>query len=71
MERARYGAVAIANPDEPAAIASRGSELRRTDPPDLTRKDFPRPIVNIQNAPAAPGPTGLSAAVKLLGTMRG
>jgi hypothetical protein len=54
------------NPDEPTAINTIGTDSRATPPPDLTPKDFPTPIVNIQNAPAAPDPTGLAAALQLL-----
>lgn len=55
-------------PDSPAAILPVSTESRRAEPPDLTAKDFPTPIINLQNAPAAPDPTGLSAALQLLGT---
>ncbi|WP_089940024.1 papain-like cysteine protease family protein [Candidatus Entotheonella palauensis] len=54
-------------PDEPTPIAPVTTESRRTSPPDLTPKDFPTPIVNIQNAPAAPAPTDLGAALQVLG----
>lgn len=55
-------------PDSPSAILPVSTETRRAEPPDLTAKDFPQPIVNVQNAPAAPDPTGLAAALQLLGT---
>lgn len=55
-------------PDSPTAIQPVSTETRRAEPPDLTAKDFPTPIINLQNAPAAPDPTGLAAAMQLLGT---
>lgn len=55
-------------PDQPPAILPVSTETRRAEPPDLTAKDFPTPIVAMQNAPAAPDPTGLGAALQLLGT---
>lgn len=36
--------------------------------PDLTPSDLPNPVVNIQNAPNAPDPTGLASALGVLGT---
>ncbi|MBQ0946213.1 hypothetical protein KAK07_22930 [Ideonella sp. 4Y16] len=53
--------------DEPTAIEPISTQTRRTDPGNLSPKDFATPIVNIQNAPAAPDPTGLSKALDLLG----
>lgn len=53
--------------DEPTAIQSVSTDSRRSDPGDLTAKDFAQPIVNIQNAPALPDPTGLGASMELLG----
>lgn len=55
-------------PDSPTAIQPVSTDSRRAEPPDLTAKDFPAPIINLQNAPAAPDPTGLAAAMQLLGT---
>lgn len=55
-------------PDQPPPILPVSTETRRAEPPDLTAKDFPAPIVAMQNAPAAPDPTGLAAAMQLLGT---
>jgi hypothetical protein len=54
-------------PDEPTAIAPVATESLRTPTPPLTPKDFPTPIVNIQNAPAAPAPTDLAAALQVVG----
>lgn len=53
--------------DEPTAIEPVSTGSRRSDPGDLTAKDFAQPIVNIQNAPAMPDPTGLGASMELLG----
>ncbi|HXF76240.1 MAG TPA: peptidase C39, partial [Methylomirabilota bacterium] len=55
-------------PDSPPAILPTSTDTRRAAPPDLTPKDFPTPMINLQNAPAAPDPTGLAAALQLLGT---
>lgn len=55
-------------PDSPTAITPLSTESRRAELPDLTAKDFPSPIIAMQNAPAAPDPTGLAAAMQLLGT---
>lgn len=55
-------------PDSPPAILPTSTDTRRAEPPDLTPKDFPTPMINLQNAPAAPDPTGLAAALQLLGT---
>lgn len=54
-------------PDSPTAIQPISTESRRAEPPDLEAKDFPAPIVAMQQAPAAPDPTGLGAALQLLG----
>ena len=54
-------------PDNPPAILPVSTESRATQPPDLTAKDFPSPIIAMQNAPAAPDPTGLASAMTLIG----
>lgn len=54
-------------PDNPPAILPVSTDSRRADPPDMTAKDYPAPIIAMQNAPAAPDPTGLGAALNLLG----
>lgn len=54
-------------PDSPAAISPISTESRRAEVPDLTAKDFPAPIINMQTAPNAPDPTGLAAALQLIG----
>jgi hypothetical protein len=53
--------------DEPTPIQALSTETRRSEPGDLKPQEFPAPIVNLQNAPAAPDPTGLAAALQLLG----
>lgn len=55
-------------PDNPPAILPVSTDSRRADPGNLQAKDFPAPIIAMQNAPAAPDPTGLGAALNLLGT---
>ncbi|MCH9659751.1 MAG: hypothetical protein K0U54_02445, partial [Bacteroidetes bacterium] len=55
-------------PDNPTAIGTVSTDSRRSEPLDTTPSNFPNPIVNIQNAPDAPDPTGLAAAQALLGT---
>ncbi|MEO8770541.1 MAG: hypothetical protein ABI402_10665 [Ferruginibacter sp.] len=55
-------------PDSPTTpILPLNTDTRRADPGDLQAKDFPAPIVNIQNAPASPDPTGLQSLLTLLG----
>ena len=54
-------------PDNPPAILPVSTESRQTPTPDLTAKDFPQPIIAMQNAPAAPDPTGLAGTLNLLG----
>jgi hypothetical protein len=53
-------------PDLPTPISTISTESRRAEPGDLTAKDFPTPMINLQNAPPAPDPTGLAAAFNLL-----
>ena len=50
--------------DEPTSILPVSTESRAQAPPDLTAKDFPTPIINIQNSPAAPEPIGLAKALE-------
>jgi len=55
-------------PDSPSTpILPLDTGTRRADPGNLQPKDFPAPIVSIQNAPDAPDPTGLAAALQLIG----
>jgi hypothetical protein len=53
--------------DEPTAIQPISTDSRRADTGDLTAKDFPAPMINIQAAPAAPDPQGLANALMLMG----
>jgi len=56
-------------PDSPnTQILPLNTDTRRADPGNLQAKDFPTPVVNIQNAPNLPDPTGLQKALDLLGT---
>ncbi|BBO87033.1 hypothetical protein [Desulfosarcina ovata] len=52
---------------KPTAIDSVSTESRRGDTDNLQVKDLPSSIINMQNAPNAPDPTGLGAAFNLLG----
>lgn len=55
-------------PDSPnTQILPIDTGSRRADPGNLQAKDFPNPVVNIQNAPNAPDPTGLQAMLQLMG----
>ena len=52
---------------QPTPIEPVSTESRRSDVGNLQVKDLPSSIINLQNAPAAPDPTGLTAAFNLLG----
>ena len=54
-------------PGEAPAIQPVSTDSRGTASPDLSAKDFAAPIINLQNAPAAPDPTGLGAALAVVG----
>jgi hypothetical protein len=55
-------------PDSPnTQILPLDTGTRRADPGNLQAKDFPQPIVNVQNAPNLPDPTGLQAMLQLIG----
>jgi hypothetical protein len=54
--------------DEPTGINALDLASRYQNPGDLKAKGFESPIINIQNAPAAPDPTGINAMSNLLGT---
>ena len=54
-------------PDDPPPIAPVDVTSRAGEVPDLTATDFPAPIVNFQNIPEAPDPTGLGAVLQLIG----
>jgi hypothetical protein len=53
--------------DEPPVIQPTSTDTRRTQPDTGQPTAFPTPMVSIQNAPAAPDPTGMRAALELLG----
>lgn len=54
-------------PDSPPAIGATSTDSRRADPPSLDAKNFPAPIIAMQQAPTAPDPTGLGGVLTLLG----
>jgi hypothetical protein len=54
-------------PDDPPPIAPVDVTSRAGATPNLTATDFPAPIVNFQNIPEAPDPTGLGAVLQLIG----
>ncbi len=54
-------------PDSPTAINPISTESRRADLSILSPQQLPNPVLNIQNAPAAPDPTGLAATLGVLG----
>jgi Papain-like cysteine protease AvrRpt2 len=53
--------------DEPPEIGTTSTASRRQAPADTKPTDFPAPVVAIQNAPAAPDPTAMTAFTTLLG----
>ena len=53
--------------DEPTAIQSPSTDTRWTPPPPTTPTAFPNPIINLQNAPQMPDPSGLQQAMSILG----
>jgi N-acetyl-anhydromuramyl-L-alanine amidase AmpD len=53
---------------EPPEIAPIEAGGRAQEVPEVTPTTFPTPVVNIVNPPSAPDPTGLAAALTLLGT---
>jgi hypothetical protein len=55
-------------PDNPSTqILPLNTDTRRADPGNLQPKDFPNPVVNIQNAPNVPDPNGLQNLLQLIG----
>ncbi len=55
-------------PDSPnTQILPLNTDSRRADPGNLQPKDFAPPVVNIQNAPNLPDPTGLQGILQLIG----
>ncbi|MCP3941875.1 MAG: hypothetical protein GY710_10380 [Desulfobacteraceae bacterium] len=54
-------------PDSPTAINAVDTGSRRTDPLDTTPSVMATPVVNIQNSPTIPDPSGMAAMNSLLG----
>lgn len=54
-------------PDQPSPIGLLSTDSRQSATPDLAAKDFAQPIINLQNAPSAPDPSGLAAMMQLIG----
>ena len=54
-------------PDSPTAINPVSLDSRRADPGNLQPAPLANPVVNIQNAPAAPDPSGIGGVLELLG----
>jgi hypothetical protein len=55
-------------PDSPnTQILPISTDTRRADPGNLQPKDFPNPVVNIQNGPALPDPAGVQGILQLIG----
>ena len=54
--------------DEPPVLDMSALLSRRAEPTNLTPTPLPAPIVSIQNAPAAPDPVGIEAALGALTT---
>jgi len=52
---------------KPTAIDPLSTTSRRSDPENLQPKDLPTNLINMQNVPAAPNPTGLATALGILG----
>ena len=55
-------------PDSPTTILPLSTASRRQRPPSVTPTDFPEALVHYQAVPTAPDPTGLAAALSLLGS---
>lgn len=53
--------------DEPPSIEPISTASRRSEPATTQPSQFPAPMVSIQNAPAAPDPVGVRAALEALG----
>ena len=54
-------------PDSPSQILPTSTDTRRAAPADVSPTALPQPIIAMQSAPAAPDPSGLGAALNLLG----
>ncbi|MEN8140700.1 MAG: helix-hairpin-helix domain-containing protein [Thermodesulfobacteriota bacterium] len=53
-------------PDSPTELTPVSTDSRRSAPLDTSSTPLANPVVNIQNAPAAPDPAGVGAAANLL-----
>jgi hypothetical protein len=53
-------------PDSPTAINAITAPVPQPTQPNLTAKDFPAPIISLQNAPTLPDPQGFGALTTLL-----
>ncbi len=53
-------------PDSPTGIQQISTDSRRSEPLDTSPTPLSTPIVNIQNSPSAPDPTGLASLAQLL-----
>lgn len=53
--------------DQPTPILPVSADTRRTEPLPTAPTDFAAPIINLQNAPAAPDPQGFAALMQILG----
>ncbi|MCI1265572.1 MAG: hypothetical protein LKG19_03285 [Saprospiraceae bacterium] len=54
-------------PNRPTEIQPINTDSRYVEPGNLQTKDLATPMINIQNAPEAPAPTGLSGVFDLMG----
>jgi hypothetical protein len=54
-------------PNKPTEIQPISTASRYVDPGNLQTKDLATPMINIQNAPEAPAPTGLGGVFDLMG----
>ena len=54
-------------PNKPTEINPINTDTRYVDPGNLQTKEMATPMVNIQNAPEAPAPTGLSSVFEIMG----
>lgn len=54
-------------PDSPTAINPITAPVPQVTQPNLTAKDFPTPIISLQNGPTLPDPQGFGALATLLG----
>ncbi|HLO55504.1 MAG TPA: hypothetical protein VK169_14515 [Saprospiraceae bacterium] len=54
-------------PNKPTEIQPINTDSRYVEPGNLQTKDLATPMINIQNAPEAPAPTGLSGVFDLMG----